>query len=98
MAGILRCRICGKEYEGCRSSNLDPTTFRWQDVACCEEHGNEYFQKILESRGQAPAKKQETKKSEKKIFEEKETVGFESFKPRSKKYNSDEKTDDDKKK
>ena len=43
------CKICGKEYPYCKTFR-PVDVFRWQDVACCEEHGSEYFAKILESR------------------------------------------------
>lgn len=48
--GIRKCKVCGKEYEYCHT--FRPTTFRWQDVACCLEHGNEYFAQIAASRGE----------------------------------------------
>lgn len=47
------CRICGKEYPACKAA-FDTTLNRWQDVACCVEHGAEYFARIAESRGSAP--------------------------------------------
>lgn len=47
---IKICRICGKEYEACRSSHRSDTTFRWQDVACSIECGMKYLKKIEESR------------------------------------------------
>lgn len=76
MAGKLNCRVCGKEYEGCRSAKTDPTLFRWQDVACCPEHGEEYLRRVLESRGQAPEKKQDkevkTSKAPASVIEPKE--------------------------
>ena len=53
------CRICGKEYEACKSV-FDTTMNRWQDVACCVEHGAEYFARIAESRGSAPVVVDET--------------------------------------
>lgn len=43
------CKVCGKEYEACRTPN--PTgMFRWQDVACCKEHGEQYIAEIMKSR------------------------------------------------
>lgn len=42
------CKICGKEYDYCRTETNNK--FRWQDVACCPEHGAEYFKRIEESR------------------------------------------------
>ena len=49
--GIKVCKVCGKEYPYCKNwSNAN--IFRWQDVACCEEHGQQYFAEILRSRGE----------------------------------------------
>lgn len=45
------CKICGNEYEYCHTFRRDGI-FRWQDVACCVEHGNQYFAKVAESRGE----------------------------------------------
>ena len=45
------CKICGKEYPFCYTNRTDDA-FRWQDVACCPEHGAEYFKAILISRGE----------------------------------------------
>lgn len=56
MAATKICKICGNEYEYCHTFRRD-TIFRWQDVACCVEHGNEYFARIAASRGDAPASK-----------------------------------------
>lgn len=47
------CKICGNEYEYCHTFRRD-SIFRWQDVACCVEHGNQYFAEIAASRGEAP--------------------------------------------
>lgn len=48
-----RCRICGKEYESCMSAiNNRDGVFRWQEVACCPEHGAEYLRRVLEARGE----------------------------------------------
>ena len=44
------CRVCGKEYEACRSTNRKTDIFRWQDVACSPECGEKYFAMITESR------------------------------------------------
>ena len=63
------CRVCGKEYESCHTlrPNLN-NEFRWQDVACCEAHGQEYLRQIMESRGLMP---KEEPKPEKKAFKKK---------------------------
>lgn len=51
--GIKVCKVCGQEYEACHTlrPNLN-NEFRWQDVACCPEHGAEYLRQILISRGE----------------------------------------------
>lgn len=53
------CRICGKEYPACKAA-FDTALNRWQDVACCVEHGAEYFARIAESRGGTPVAVGET--------------------------------------
>lgn len=50
MTGILKCRICGKEYEACRSAKRVAGVFHWQDVACSPEHGATYLDLIRKSR------------------------------------------------
>ena len=44
------CRVCGKEYKACHTQKVDPSVFRWQDVACSKECGEEYLRRIRESR------------------------------------------------
>lgn len=44
------CKVCGKPYEYCHTNRTTADIFRWQDVACCPEHGSTYFDMILESR------------------------------------------------
>lgn len=53
--GIRYCKICGSAYEYCRTAITGPEMFRWQDVACCPEHGAQYFERVMEARGQKPA-------------------------------------------
>ena len=48
----LKCRICGKEYDACRSAKTVSGAYRWQDVACCPEHGAEYLHRVLVARGE----------------------------------------------
>ena len=73
--GTKVCKVCGREYESCHTlrQNLN-SEFRWQDVACCPEHGMEYLRRIMISRGEiveeqpvyedAPRKRSRKKKSE----------------------------------
>jgi hypothetical protein len=44
------CKVCGKEYECCHTLLNSANTFCWQNVACCPEHGKQYFDRILASR------------------------------------------------
>lgn len=44
------CRVCGKEYEPCRTANRNKNVFHWQEVACSPECGATYLQRIVESR------------------------------------------------
>lgn len=48
---IKICKVCGKEYPYCKNWNNNDI-FRWQDVACCEEHGKQYFADVLAARGE----------------------------------------------
>lgn len=51
------CRVCGKEYKTCRTQNFNKV-FRWQDITCSPECGEEYLRRIRLSRGSAtPAEK-----------------------------------------
>lgn len=52
---ILKCKVCGKEYEGCCSVKRTPG-FRWQDVACSPEHGSIYLARVEASRAPKPVK------------------------------------------
>lgn len=47
---ILKCRVCGKEYEACRSAKRVDGVFRWKDVACSPEHGATYLDLVRKSR------------------------------------------------
>lgn len=44
------CRVCGKEYEACRSIKTGDTVFNWREVACSPECGKEYLQRVMTSR------------------------------------------------
>ena len=65
--GIKVCKVCGREYEACHTlrPNLN-SEFRWQDVACCPEHGAEYLRRIMESRGEIPAAEPQAEPAPKK--------------------------------
>lgn len=47
--GTKICKVCGVEYPYCRTASV-PGVFRWQDVACCEDHGRIYLERIIASR------------------------------------------------
>jgi len=49
---IKKCRVCGKDYEACRSVTPKVGVFRWQSVACSPECGAEYLRRLRISRGQ----------------------------------------------
>lgn len=51
--GTRICKICGKEYEYCKTW-LNQNKFRWQDVACSPECGTKYFALIEASRTGKP--------------------------------------------
>lgn len=62
MAAVKKiCEVCGREYETCPPIRITQP-FRWQDVACCPEHGSIYFDQkfgslyaaFLEKHGLAP--------------------------------------------
>lgn len=54
--GTRVCKVCGKEYEYCRTAYPNSGIYRWQDVACCVEHGAEYFARVMEARGESIAR------------------------------------------
>lgn len=45
-----KCKVCGREYEYCHTARHVAGIFRWQDVACSQEHGSIYLAQIMESR------------------------------------------------
>lgn len=85
----MTCRVCGKEYEPCRTANRRPNVFHWQEVACSPECGAIYLQRITESRQPAGAHKKSKRKKETVFTEEAPvvdvpslaTVGAEPFTP-----------------
>ena len=63
MASAMKvCRVCGKQYEACRSANRSAGVFRWQEVACCPECGAIYLRQINESRGLVDTRRKERHK------------------------------------
>lgn len=61
-ATMKKCRVCGKEYEACRSANRVAGVFHWQEVACSPECGAVYLQQINESRGLVGTPKRNSRK------------------------------------
>ena len=49
------CKVCDAEYEYCHTLYRVEGVFRWQDVACCAEHGSIYLSRIQASRAAKPA-------------------------------------------
>ena len=47
--GTRICKICGKEYPYCKTER-SADIFRYQDVACCVEHGTQYFAEVEAAR------------------------------------------------
>lgn len=76
--GIKVCKVCGKEYKACAPAYNTGDMYRWQDVACCQEHGMEYFRLIAEARADAGAVKQpevEQKTANNKVRRKNVSVG-----------------------
>ncbi len=66
-----KCRVCGKEYEACRTSKKDVGGFHWKEVACSPECGAEYLRLVKEARNPTPkAKPRRTPKVREIIHEE----------------------------
>lgn len=56
---MMKCRVCGKEYEACHTLKRIAGVFRWQEVACSPECGSIYLAKIEASRAVTPTDKNE---------------------------------------
>lgn len=52
-----KCRICGKEFESCHTAYRSKNLFRWQDIACCPEHGEQFFKMIADEEAAESARK-----------------------------------------
>lgn len=61
MVPMKKCRVCGKEYEACRNTKVQPGVYRWREVACSPECGDIYLQRVLESRGISPKKEKKVR-------------------------------------
>lgn len=46
-----KCRVCGKEYEACRTTKNAIGGFNWREVACSPECGEQYLRSVMEARG-----------------------------------------------
>ena len=68
------CKVCGKEYEYCHTFRKDGNIFRWQDVACCPEHGSIYFAKVLKSRNQESKLNNSLSKVDNEIIDKEKNV------------------------
>lgn len=56
---IMKCRVCGKEYEACHTLKRVAGVFRWQEVACSPECGSTYLAQIEASRAVKPTENKE---------------------------------------
>lgn len=63
MAATKICKVCGKEYEYCHTVRRVDGVFRYQDVACCPEHGSIYLQRVIASRTEDTEPEKKVKKS-----------------------------------
>lgn len=89
---ILKCRVCGKEYEGCRTAKKVDGVFRWKEVACTPECGAIYLDRIRKSRaktGVAVARDHAIQEAF-ALFEEEYENEFDSYELDEELENSDE--------
>lgn len=56
------CRVCGAEYEVCRSVKTGDGVFHWQEVSCSPECGASYLKQVMVSRGKTDPAAQRRKK------------------------------------
>lgn len=54
-----KCKICGKEYEYCKTIRTVDGVYRWQDVACTPEHGSQYLALVIAARSGEKAEQAE---------------------------------------
>lgn len=50
-----KCRVCGKEYEACRTTKNASGGFNWREVACSPDCGEKYLHSVMEARGAMPS-------------------------------------------
>lgn len=48
--GTRICKVCGKEYEYCKTNKVSDNIFIGKDVACCQEHAEIYFERVKKAR------------------------------------------------
>lgn len=68
--GTKKCKVCGAEYEYCRTKYQNTDIFRYQDVACSPEHGSIYFAKVMASRAKTTNDNVETESEENDEYDE----------------------------
>ena len=66
---LLTCRVCGKQYKGCKSCEANQGVFHWRNFACSEECARKYINDTIAYREKQNKK---TIKVERKV--EKQTV------------------------
>lgn len=69
-----KCRVCGKEYEACRTSKKDVGGFHWKEVACSPECGAEYLRLVQEARNPTPKVKQRRTPKVKEVIHQEPVV------------------------
>lgn len=69
---MKKCKVCGKDYPYCKTV-VKAGVFRYQDVACCPEHGSIYLARVQASRAGTPIAERPTEIVE-PTFEELHTI------------------------
>lgn len=54
---MKECRVCGKQYEACRSARTGSTVFNWREMCCSPECGQIYLRRVEEARNPSPKTK-----------------------------------------
>lgn len=61
-----KCRVCGRVYEACRTTQRASGGFNWREVACSPECGEKYLHSVMVARGAiADTSKEETARKNK---------------------------------